>query len=616
MKLFNIIATSLLGTAMAIGAGLALVNKQEMKQAKAAETLEATYDLSSSVPSTLTASEDLTKDSTRGMGKAGVTYTITTKSSFESVTRIVVQAATNYTSYTMHTIGVTVGGNAFDSTKGFAAQSLTEYTFSPGSTADGAIVITFTNYQPGTTKSNTIWVKNIKVYTGTPVEPITVAAARGIISGLADGASTADDYTVKGYITKITYTYTAANGVTFLLGDALNAADADTITCFKVKDSNSKIAVGAQVSLSGKLQKYVKSGVTTPELTGATSVTIIKEAGELDAITTIQGIYSGLETQPVDVYGYYVGFLDGTGPIIMNGSYGIVTYAKTHVVSSYTENETILHITGSVSIFNGLYEISGSVNISEVASAVGTLDIPVTYAVQGGESNPNVANRATTLNGYVTAVDGDLELNAGVSDLSFTAHVGSNDVTVFYKKAAQTNEDMEIIADSLANGTVITVKGFTSWHGGFQVQMSGIIPAAADYTATMFAQDLLNQTDAVCTGYVAGDNNHDALATIWLDLNSADKYQKLPSDQKTALHDASANESGTVIEQAMARYDHICKAYKLTNFIDRNSAKWSSMHINILGNNNNVVPVIIITSVIIAISFAGVLISIRRRKHQ
>ena len=113
---------------------------------------------------------------------------------------------------------------------------------------------------------------------GTPL--ITVAEALEIINGLEDGATTTTEYCVKGYIVdnpnfqrntnqqlygNVTLTIADEKGGTALLtvyrATSFDKANFDETTCLLVK-------ADAQVEFQGKLQKYVKNNVTTPELTG------------------------------------------------------------------------------------------------------------------------------------------------------------------------------------------------------------------------------------------------------------------------------------------------------------------------------------------------------------
>ena len=330
----------------------------------------------------------------------------------------------------------------------------------------------------------------------------------------------------------------------------------------------------------------------------------------------IQVIYTKSSGSSVDVYGYYVGFLEGTGPVIMDGEYGVVVYNKSADVSEYTEKETILHVTGNVSIYNGLYEI-GSASMS-VATSVPEASVPATpvvYAAKGGET-ADCASRLTTVTGTAVVTSGSFDSDAGTADIKMNFTVGSQTVQVFYKKAAQT-ADAEAFAAmkaAVVGGTEITIKGFTSWYNGFQVQMKGYVPAAENYTAEDFAQDLLDQTDAVCASYKEGDNNHDALEAIWSDLASDDKYPSLPSDQKTILANAERDEHGTTVEQAMARYDFLTGKYNLSNFINGRTPVQLRPAIEFEAQNNTTMIIIVAIATVSAVSLATLLI-IKKRKH-
>lgn len=330
----------------------------------------------------------------------------------------------------------------------------------------------------------------------------------------------------------------------------------------------------------------------------------------------IQVLYTQSAGASVDVYGYYVGFLDGTGPVIMDGAYGIVIFNKTADVSGYTANETILHVTGSISIYKGLYEI-GSATMSVASGSYDAPETPVVYSTNGSET-ADYASRLTTVTGTPTLTSGSFDDAAGTADIKMSFAVGVKTVQVFYKKAAQTADAdaFAAIKASVAGGSEITIKGFTGWYDGFQVQMNGYVPAVETYTAEDFAQDLLDQTDAVCEDYNGTDNNHDAIEAIWSNLASNDKYPSLPSAQKTILSEAERNESGTVVERAMARYDYLTGKYNLSNFINGRTPV-------VFAESNHVVPVlanttsstiVIVVVALTSITSIGVLLVIKRKR--
>lgn len=348
----------------------------------------------------------------------------------------------------------------------------------------------------------------------------------------------------------------------------------------------------------------------------AQAVTVIRE-------NKIQSIYSKSGGASVDVYGYYAGFLTGTGPVIMDGEYGVVIYKSDASVTGYNEN-TVLHVTGVLSIYNGLYEISSnkttSLVITDVTESVSEANkpaSPVVYSVKGGETE-EFASRLTTVTGVVKSVATRLEgKTLWTDDTNVYVTVNGVDILCFCKAGALSAADGAKV-EAAVGGTAITFKGFTGWFKGFQVTVNGLVEAKEDYTAEQFAQDLLDQTDAVCEGWTEGKNNHDALEAIWTDLASAEKYPSLPQAQKDILAAAERNESGTVVERAMYRYDFLTGKYSLSNFINGRtpivSAKGELTADYSLQNANSVLAIVVATSVLSAVAFTLVAV-LKKKKH-
>ena len=106
------------------------------------------------------------------------------------------------------------------------------------------------------------------VQNGTPdvptIKEITAAEALEIINALEDGKTTADEYIVSGTVSSVTEISAQYGNATFVM---------DGLTVFRCKDFDNKnftdegkIKAGDKVKVRGKLQKYVKDGVMTPEL--------------------------------------------------------------------------------------------------------------------------------------------------------------------------------------------------------------------------------------------------------------------------------------------------------------------------------------------------------------
>lgn len=103
------------------------------------------------------------------------------------------------------------------------------------------------------------------------VNTINVTEALAIISDLADGKTTAEEYIVNGIVSAVDEISVDYGNATFDIVD--NANDQSALKVFRAKDAEGQkitnaelVKVGDEVVVQGKLQKYVKSGVITPEV--------------------------------------------------------------------------------------------------------------------------------------------------------------------------------------------------------------------------------------------------------------------------------------------------------------------------------------------------------------
>ncbi len=122
------------------------------------------------------------------------------------------------------------------------------------------------------------------------VQLITVSKALEIIDALENGKITTDKYQVKGYVISITEISTSWGNATFVMADS--KADQTGLTVFRAKGFDNQnitdenlFKVGDEVVLEGKLQKYVKNDVITPELSSCYFISI---NGKGSGITDVQ----------------------------------------------------------------------------------------------------------------------------------------------------------------------------------------------------------------------------------------------------------------------------------------------------------------------------------------
>ena len=136
--------------------------------------------------------------------------------------------------------------------------------------------------------------------------------------------------------------------------------------------------------------------------------------------------------------------------------------------------------------------------------------------------------------------------------------------------------------------------------------------SSTEYTATNFATDFMSLTEATCS---SSGNKQSALTSIWTQLQAnGEYYSKLSSSEKLTLKNADANNSGTTIEVAMARYDYIVNTYGLTNFIERDTSG-SLVSNNFLRISGDTTIAIIVVISLTSVTAIGGYIFIRRRKE-
>ena len=128
------------------------------------------------------------------------------------------------------------------------------------------------------------------------------------------------------------------------------------------------------------------------------------------------------------------------------------------------------------------------------------------------------------------------------------------------------------------------------------------------YTSEEFATDFLSSITCNNNGATAP-----TLSRSWSELEAL--YNELDSNHKAALRYATADENGTTVEQAMARYDFLCRKYsQFNNFIGRSSANPSeSVLTKIMRKDYSLALALSIVSGVIVVG-AIVLITLKKKK--
>lgn len=491
------------------------------------------------------------------------------------------------------------------------------YSFSSGSFSDS-------EFSVWSGSASAVTLTNIQTETGALVwrlQAIAVQFSDTTISNpVLSGSPECTNYSNAWDITNVKVNANV-NGVVQDCTDRFNIV---VNTALPTVTETTTMTVSVTATLKTNSSVTVTSNLTANlEFRGETSIEKLYYTPEGVLSGYFYGIFMGYATRTSGNYTYYDYYL-------ANGNYGIYIYGAYSELTSnttaptYTPFETYLMVEGGyLSVYNNLYEVSSYVNKTEYPitfteltdstekAKVGTIR---TYVVTGEEEGHTfekaiqmTASRLALVEGTVASLSGTISSSDAVT-VTLTLASG-NSFPVYIGKNVQ-SLDYTALASALVVGNKVSVKGFTSIHNtSYQVVNPIDVEVEPTYTAAQFAQDLLNATDAICQA--ATDTNGPLLAPVWINLE-INKWPTLSDTEKATLRNAAANENGTTIEQAMARYDLIVYRYQLTNFINRSISNSANRMSGVL-DGNQVVLITAIFGLVIGTTFVA-FYALKKRK--
>ena len=416
----------------------------------------------------------------------------------------------------------------------------------------------------------------------------------------------------------------------------------------------------------------VEESLPTITASGTTNVTVTATyKSETIIVNNFQATLTYIETTSIrlvyeeetgeyegNFYGYYMYHTERTAGgntyydiFVGNGDYGMLVYGATSDPSGWTPYSTCLSVSGGyLTIFHNLYELSSYVNKTDYPITVSVLnpstqsaeiakvETVTTYDITGTEDGTQAAtqkkaSRLARIRGTITKLESynssthvytEIQTYSDATDVRVTIELSSGESAVAFVKPSFASADLKA---ALVKDDEITLKGFTSiYDEAFQLSYPELVPVSASYGAAEFAQDLLDQTDAICQASDHG--NLSSLSPIWLSLETNEYASIGDSAEIQALVDAEydIDEFGVVtartgtdqtVAEGMARYDHICKAYGLKNFINRSAANSARITLPLLINqSNNTVIIIIVISMVSVTAIGGYFFLKKRREQQ
>lgn len=190
-----------------------------------------------------------------------------------------------------------------------------------------------------------------------------------------------------------------------------------------------------------------------------------------------------------------------------------------------------------------------------------------------------------------------------------------------YSAGSSKISSLTIGKDNLVLSGDVNDSGFqVCTSGGNQVGLSSIMITYAKDSgllneALAFGTSFLNKTAKACDD--GTKDNSEALKTAWAALKT--EFNALSDGAKKVVKDAVANNAGTDLEKAMARYDHIVKCYsaahtEINDFIGRGVTASLTNQLFKANTTNNIMVISLIACA--SVAAIGSFFFIRKRKEQ
>ncbi len=203
-----------------------------------------------------------------------------------------------------------------------------------------------------------------------------------------------------------------------------------------------------------------------------------------------------------------------------------------------------------------------------------------------------------------------------------TLTIGADEIVMKFDKFAYDKSSVSGIYSSLAGKKVSIKNAVSSAHGKLEANQlllteQTTIEVIEDdgAKALAFGTSFLNKTATACTD--GTKDNSEELKTAWAVLNT--EFNALSDGAKKLVKEAVANNAGTDLEKAMARYDHIVKRYsaahtEISDFIGRGVTASLTNQLFKTNTTNNIMVISIIACA--SAAAIGSFFFIRKRKEQ
>ena len=471
------------------------------------------------------------------------------------------------------------------------------WTYEPASPADGVTSVVATAHYEEETASSTAQTVSVTVmHAGTFADPYTVANARSAIDA---GSGTSDKYAI-GIVSEIVTDYsTEYKNISFNIStdglttsNQLQAFRCVSSTAHTIS-SNDDVEIGATVIVKGNLKNF-------------------HGTYEFDAGCTIES-YTAPEKGDIEVT-----FNPTTSYEVGASATFAATTNPTGATLAWESNDpSVLSVNASTGAFEavgvGVARVTVNATLGE-QHGTAFADIIVNGSQTSPFSVSDVFDEITpSLDGttayyiYVSAYVKEFATSMSSANPPKPRAIDVVDFDEESRIMVYTNVDpYEGFIDGLSLGDQILVKAkvqkFVSGNT-ITYQLTQPEKISSRTSAMAFAFKLLELTDGKCETYVDGKSSYSEFKTffegVWDDAEAAyDALEAIPGEQAKVLA-AEGDENGTVLEQAMARYDLLVAKYQLNHFVTSRAkiAYRGFTDLNILSTDNSMIIIISIASV-------------------
>ena len=158
------------------------------------------------------------------------------------------------------------------------------------------------------------------------IEELDVAGALEVIAALEDSATTDAQYKISGRIIEVTTAFNSQyNNISFTIGDD----QGNVLTVFRLattEEESAKIVADNDVVILGKLQKYVKNGVTTPEIVNGSIDSLVENTYVGATVQEALAVIDALENSAITDAQYKVSGTVGSITSDYNAQYGNISF--------------------------------------------------------------------------------------------------------------------------------------------------------------------------------------------------------------------------------------------------------------------------------------------------